>query len=254
MKRFFAWTLCLVLLASGCSRSAGEGQFAASPAPQEVSEPTPAAPTPETPEAPAVPDEPEDPPRSPVLPERHPAAWYDQNGDGVLQTLEFPVAESAIFGLAGTDAALYDAVAADRRAWFADIYAEDGEETMLALQSLTVYGDYETGDGAHHYVCRMGEQFWYDLGAGLGDLSAPVWSGVGSAGDTLHIVLDPEGNVVTLEGLWDGADNTRRIRDFCGPLTDLAQALNTPGADAGGRALIPAGDALLRAYLDAYFI
>ena len=92
---------------------------------------------------------------------------------------------------------------------------------------------------------------YYDLGAGLSDPRAPVYSGSGSGGSIACITLAADGSIAEVRETYDGADNTERLKEICGPLTDLAAKLNS--GDAEARRLVPTGNELLTMYLNYYF-
>ncbi len=177
------------------------------------------------------------------------ALEHDVNGDGLLQVWEFPVASGETFGLTGQDAALYAAAA--RLKAREVLPRTSGEDTMLMIPTLTVYGSYEGENGALHYVCGRGARYYYDLGGGLADLARTYYSSQGSEGHISRLTLDADGRLVEVQDTWDGADNTQRIRELCGPLSDLADQLNA--GTTQGRALTPGGDDLLKQYLAAHF-
>lgn len=175
---------------------------------------------------------------------------YDVNGDGALQAWEFPVPTGETFGLTGEDAVLYTAVSQAKASEI--IPRVSGGDTMLMLSSLRVLGEYDGENGEKNYVCGCGTQYYYDLGGGLADPRNPKYSSSGGGGNTARVTLAADGTLLDIQETYDGADNRPRIRELCGPLTDLAAAINE-GADIPGRPLTPAGSELLRAYLDFYF-
>ncbi|MBU5627952.1 hypothetical protein KQI82_13655 [Oscillibacter sp. MSJ-2] len=179
-----------------------------------------------------------------------PTAAYDANGDGVLQTSEFPVPTGEAFGLEGEDAALYSAVAA----YAIEQTPVDPRDTMLILPSLRVFGEYEGENGEKNYVCGFLKRYYYDLGAGLEDPQNPVYSSSGGAGNPARVTLSADGMLTDFQETYDGADNTGRIEELCGPLSGLADALNS-GTELpeGERELTPRDDTLLRMYLNYYF-
>lgn len=176
---------------------------------------------------------------------------YDTNGDGSLQSWEFPVPTGEAFGLEGEDAALYTAAASAK----ADTMLPriSGTDTMLLLPTLSVWGTYDGENGEKHYVCGYGEQFYYDLGAELQDMQNPQYSSNGGGGNPARITLAADGTLVDVQETYDGADNTARIQELCGPLTELADAINK-GEEVSARRLVPAGDELLKMYWDYYFV
>lgn len=175
---------------------------------------------------------------------------YDANGDGILQTGEFPLPCGAAFGLEGEDAALYDAVAAAlsqrREEWLSE------DETLLVIPRLAVWGQYDGANGDINYVCGLNELYYYDLGQDLEHIS-PYNSGGG--GGPVRITISADGVCTDIQETYDGADNAQRIRELCGPLTDLADALNNEtDLPYGARSLAPSDlRERLNAYLDYYF-
>ena len=177
---------------------------------------------------------------------------YDVNGDGVIQAWEFPVPTGEAFGLEGEDAVLYAAAAKAQ----ADILVSrvDGSDTMLMLTTLDILGEYDGENGEKNYVCRWGAQYFYDLGEGLSDLQNSMNSSHGSSwGGLARITLAADGKLLDVQETYDGADNTKRIEELCGPLTEIADAINA-GQVLDSRSLVPAGDELLRQYLNYYFV
>lgn len=235
MKRFLALTCVLLCLAA---------LTACQPKEQGVREETPAVSQPVQ-EAPSEGTEP-----SGGAPEPLP---YDANGDGILQTAEFPLPCGAAFGLEGEDAALYDAVTAALAQRWAEWLTED--ETLLVIPRLAVWGRYDGENGDVHYVCGLNELYYYDLGQDLGHID-PYNSGGG--GGPVRVTISADGVCIDIQETYDGADNTQRIRELCGPLTDLADALNgeTELAELpyGERSLAPQDiRERLNAYLDYFF-
>lgn len=226
MKRFLVLAcalLCLAILAA-CQAKEQPDE------PPAVSQPVP--------EAPAEGAEP--PVEAPdTLP-------YDVNGDGILQTTEFPLPCGAAFGLEGEDAALYDAVSAALAQRRAEWLTED--ETMLILPRLAVWGQYDGGDGDTCYVCGLNELYYYDAGRDLAHID-PYNSGGG--GGPVRVTISADGICTDIQETYDGADNTQRIQELCGPLTDLADALNSGAEELpyGVRSLAPQD---LRERLDDY--
>lgn len=184
-------------------------------------------------------------------PEGMAIAIYDANGDGILQTLEFPVPTGETFGLTGGDAVLYTQAA---KAAIERTGGDLSTDTMLILPTLRVYGAYDGDNGETHYVCGFGAQYYYDLGEGLADPENPVYSGSGGGGGIARITIAEDGALTDIQETYDGGDNTKRIQELCGPLTELAEALNQ-GGDLSDveRRLTPTGDELLLAYLKYYF-
>lgn len=151
-------------------------------------------------------------------------------------TSVFPLPTAEIYGLTGEEATLYNAVAA--------FLGNDREELMLP--SLTVYGSYSGDNGETYYVCGLLRLHYY----GLEDLENPIYS-VGSAGNSARITITEDGVCTEIMETLDGDDNTERIKEICGPLTEVAEAWNS-GNDAAleGKVLTPAdAQELLQPYL-----
>lgn len=202
-------------------------------------------------------DVPQEGPPSAVQPETPAetpeALSYDANGDGVLQTSEFPLPCGAAFGLEGGDAALYDAVVAALSQQWTEWLTED--ETMLIIPRLAVWGQYDGENGDIHYVCGLNHLYYYDVGQDLTHID-PYNSGGG--GGPIRVTISASGICTDIQETYDGADNTQRIQELCGPLTDLAAALNSETELAelpyGERSLAPQNiRERLNAYLDYYF-
>lgn len=176
---------------------------------------------------------------------------YDVNGDGSLQTWEFPIPTGEAFGLEGEDAALYTAAAKAK----ADLILPRvrDTDTMLLLPTLSVWGAYDGENGERHYICGYGEQFYYDLGSGLQDIKHPRYSSSGGGGNPARITLAADGTLVDVQETYDGADNTARIQELCGPLTELANAINKH-EDIPARGSVPTGNELLKMYWEYYFV
>ncbi|MGM9662382.1 MAG: hypothetical protein ACI3WR_04750 [Oscillospiraceae bacterium] len=169
-------------------------------------------------------------------------ALYDADGDGLLQTAEFPVFSGEALGLTGDDAALYDAAAETLRRQAAG----RAGDTALLLPALTVCGGYEGERGERHYVCALTCQVYEELGTGAADAVIP-----GSVTYIAEITLG-EGGGAEVRLLSEGGDDGR-IRALCGPLMELAGALAAGEVPADARALTPVGTALLGQYLDYHF-
>ncbi|MBQ8642030.1 MAG: hypothetical protein IJ480_07395 [Clostridia bacterium] len=191
------------------------------------------------------------------------AETYDTNGDGLLQTGEFPYPVSAIYGLEGEYAGLYEIAAryqVDRYLENISTYDPEGvDETMLILPSLTgVHAKYTDRDGNINYVCTMTVYFIYDLGRHPDSLPAPVFSdsGTGGSGEFCRIIMTPEGDVVSVQDGTDGEGNTEQYYVFCGPYPEIADAL-TGKTDAEYEKLFTMTNdmnTLLEGYLNYYFL
>ncbi len=174
---------------------------------------------------------------------------YDVNGNYTIESWEFPVPTGETFGLTGQDAVLYTAAAKAKATLMTQrmgVYSTD-----LMLPMVAVYGEYPGENGATNYVCGYGEQFFYDLGADPNQLE-PSNSG---GGDTVaRLTLSADGQLTDVQETWDGADNTERIQELCGPLTDLAEQLNSADSHVQSRHLGPhKEEEALEAYLNFYF-
>lgn len=146
---------------------------------------------------------------------------YDMNGDGMIQSTEFPYAEGEAFGLTGEYATLYTAVAE---------YVMRGSGNVLGGRDLTlpriarVYGKYEDKDGNMNYICGMNTMYYYGLGAAPGQWPA---NHTGVAVDFVLATLDSDGNLVGFKTWPDspGIELAQKLyREYCGPLEDLAEA------------------------------
>ena len=172
---------------------------------------------------------------------------YDINGDGVLQTLEFPHPDPELFGLIGADAALFSAVSEYVRQ---KLYISP-EDTMLLLSSVTVYGEYDGENGATHYVCGLWRGMDYDAGTHLAEGGARFGSNWGGGGYLARVTLSADGRLLDVLETQDGANNTPRIYEICGPLTELAETLRV--SEAEGRSLAPRDVSIFTRYLGHYF-
>lgn len=154
---------------------------------------------------------------------------YDMNGDGMIQSTEFPYAEGEAFGLTGEYATLYTAVAE---------YVMRGSGNVLGGRDLTlpriarVYGKYEDKAGNMNYICGMNTMYYYGLGAAPGQWPA---NHTGGAGDFVLATVDPDGYLVGFKTAPDGMNTIERnqlYREYCGPLEDLAEAFINGTEDA----------------------
>ena len=146
---------------------------------------------------------------------------YDLNGDGMIQSAEFPYAEGEAFGLTGEYATLYTAVAEYVMRWGGSALGG----TDLALPRIArIYGEYEDKDGNMNYICGMNTMYYYGLGSAPGQWPA---NHTGGAGDFVLAAIDPDGNLVGFKTAPDGMDSddwNQLYREYCGPLEDLAEA------------------------------
>ena len=168
---------------------------------------------------------PENPcPRSDIVYYLYKAMTGDDTKSGADAATDFPVPTGETFGLKGEDAVLYTAVA---KRLCADVI--DGD---LLLPSLTVYGSYDAGNGAKSYVCGLLRFYYYGLDIKNAD-NLPE-SQVGSSGSIAKITVK-DGVCTEIEETEDGATasgRAERIRELCGPLSDLAKSLNDGTAQA----------------------
>lgn len=176
---------------------------------------------------------------------------YDLNGDGVIQSVEFPYAEGEAFGLTGEYATLYSAVAEYVMRFTS--HAVGG--TYLVLPSITkIYGQYEDEQGNMNYVCGMNTLYFDDLGTEPGQ-----WDGsdVGGAANFVLATVDPDGYLVGFKTWPNGPGKEQEeqlYREYCGPLEDLAEAFINGTESAYGVVLdMESADTKLAQYLSYYF-
>ncbi len=172
---------------------------------------------------------------------------FDANGDGIVQVGEFPLPTGEQMGLTDDHALLYTAVAREKTLQLRQNVGPD--DTMLMLPTLRVLGSYSGENNTTHYVCGYGEQHYYDLGMGLADPRNPKYASLGGLGSIAKATMTADGTLVDFQETEDGADNTRRITEMCGPLADLAKQLNSGEPTAAPS--MPKGDELLQIYLNA---
>lgn len=190
---------------------------------------------------------------------------YDTNGDGILQTIEFPVPTGEIFGLEGEDAELYSRVAATvmelsmreytgKENWMHWISETN---TWLTLPHFTVVGEYGGENGEKNYICGLGIYDYYGLGEGLAkyDPKYRVYDSVGGGGAFSRITFASDGTFVDVQQTYDGADNTERVKELCGPLTEVAEAwINDTEYPYSERKLPDlTSDEMLERYVNYYF-
>lgn len=172
---------------------------------------------------------------------------YDVNGNSTLESWEFPLPTGEVFGLTGRDAQLYTAAAREKAAEMLPRLSVDSNDLMLP--AISVYGEYPGEDGETHYVCGYGELYYYALGADPSQMSS---NNRGGGGSVARLTLSADGVLTEVLETQDGMDNTSRIQEICGPLSDLADQLNSRSAQA--RPLNPEdADDALKAYLDSFF-
>lgn len=174
---------------------------------------------------------------------------YDVNGDSRIESWEFPVPTGEVFGLTGRDAQLYTAAARKKAAEM--LPRLGSRSTDLMLPTISVYGEYPGENGETHYVCGYGEQYDYDLGADPSQLKS---DSRGGGGGIARLTLSADGVLTEVLETQDGMDNTPRVQEICGPLSDLADQLNRADGNPESRPLNPVdADEALQAYLDYFF-
>ncbi len=148
----------------------------------------------------------------------------------------------------GEHAALYTAAAREQ---FADVLQLGATATDLLLTQISVYDSYDGENGETHYVCKYGEQFFYALGDNPAQLT---YADQGSGYRLARVTLSAGGAMTGLMETLDGIDNTARIQEICGPLTDLAAQLNQSNHSLTPRVLGPEdADEALQLYLNHSF-
>lgn len=172
------------------------------------------------------------------------AISFDTNGDGVIQSDEFPLPTGSVYGLDGDEAILYDTAAT--------ITSMNQSDTAnLCLAALSVYDSYEK-DGIKFFVCSFRRLYYYELGKGLDDTSCPEYIR-GAGGNIALFTINPDGSGCMVKETLDGDDNTEIIREMCGSNAALAETLIHEGT-ADAREITPQGyDELLTPYLEFYF-
>ena len=175
-------------------------------------------------------------------------AVYDTNRDGKLQTEEYPAPTGEALGLSGEDARLFTAISHNL---LLVAYPENaGFDCDLVLPTLHLYGKYEGKLGVTHYVCRLTETHYYDAGKG-GSLQPT--DNVGTKSRIVRISLHESGQLAEFLATEDGADNTLRLQEIFGPLTEELRLLETSQPIPGARDVTPGADTLLLLYRAAYF-
>ena len=178
---------------------------------------------------------------------------YDRNGDGMIQSTEFPYAEGEAFGLTGEYATLYTAVAEYVMRWSAN---ELGYQDLVLPSITRVYGQYRDAQGNMNYVCSMNTLYFYSAGDHPGE-----WTlfGTGAASGFVLATIDRDGYLVGLKTWPDSPGQERAYelyREYCGPLTDLAEAFINGTQSAFGEQIMTEyqnADARLARYLAYYF-
>ena len=183
-------------------------------------------------------------PRSDIVYYLYTAMTREDTKKGTDTKADFPIPTGEVFGLKGDDAALYTAVA--------KFICPDAIDGDLLLPSLKVYGSYDADNGGKNYVCGLLRYYYYGLDVKNSD--ALPEDQVGASGSIAKITVK-DGVCTAIEETGDGetaAGRAKRIRDLCGPLTDLAKSLNDETAK--GRQITPDSyQALLSAYTKYYF-
>ena len=113
----------------------------------------------------------------------------------------------------------------------AQVLCADTLDGDLMLPSLTLYGQYDNGNGTVSYVCGLLRMYYYDLD--LSDPEHPSCSGTGSADNLVRITVSNAGVCTAIDETYDGEtveEHVKRIGELCGPLTDLASALTNDAA------------------------
>ena len=178
-------------------------------------------------------------PRSDIVYYLYKTMTREDAENGTNAATGFPVPTGETFGLKGEDAALYNAVA---KRLCADVI--DGD---LLLPSLAVYGSYDAGNGAKSYVCDLLRFYYY--GPDIKNADNLPESQVGASGSIARITVK-DGVCTEIAETEDGATasgRAERIRELCGPLSDLAKSLNNETAKS--RKITPdTYQALLSAY------
>ena len=122
---------------------------------------------------------------------------------------------------------------------------------MLLLSSVTVYGEYGGENGATHYVCDLWHGMYYDAGIDLAEGGGKIGANRGGGGRLARVTLSADGALLEVLTTQDGENNTQRIYEICGPLTELAETLRV--GEAAGRDLAPRDKSLFTRYLGYCF-
>lgn len=179
------------------------------------------------------------------------------NGDPVRWD-EFPLPTAESFGLTGEDGIIYNAIAqVYNPKVYADTFSQSTEDvTDLSLPAFKIYEKSENKNGDTIYYGVFYECDYYDLGSGLIDLDAPIYSLV-QGKSPANLTIDAQGNFIDFEQTPESSDDPDGdIRRVCGPMTELADFLcgkteiylkephEVPDLDAG---------AMVIQYLNYYF-
>ena len=152
------------------------------------------------------------------------------------ETPKLPTPSASMFGLTGTEAALYDAAVAQK-------YPR--EDNDIVLPSLRVRGSFEE-DGKTVVICDLHYDFYYDYTG-----SDWEWNG-GGATTYLRAELETQNGADVCTGFaeYPSGNLSDWIRDHCGPLAEQNAdgAWVLPESDGDW---FPSDEDMLRQYLDA---
>lgn len=176
-----------------------------------------------------------------------------------IQWDEFPFPTAETFGLAGEDALIYNAAikAYNPRTYETTFSQSNYEVTDLSLPAFDVYDKSTDTNGNTTYYGIFYKCDYYDLGSGLSDLKAPVYS-LHEGKSPAALTVDADGNFVdfteTHESSNNPADDIRRV---CGPMEELADYFcGETESYSKDPHKIPGLDAheMLLQYLDYFFV
>lgn len=190
MRKLLAALLALLLL-TGCQETKTQAEITLpAPEPPTAEETTPESEPPVTVEMPTEPvEEPEQ-----AQPEEKP------------ETPKLPTPSASMFGLTGTEAALYDAAVSQK-------YPR--EDSDIVLPSLCVYGSFEE-NGKTVVICGLHYDFYYDY-------TGPDWTWNGGGATTyLRVELETQNGAEVCTGFaeYPSGSLSDWIRDNCGPLAE----------------------------------
>lgn len=169
---------------------------------------------------------------------------------------QFPIPAAEAFGLTGEDAILFDAVTEIYNAQTnAASFSENN--TDFSMASMKVYEKSANTDGSTTYYGHFLRHDYYDLGAGLDDLSAPVYELHTSHWNPASLTLDQAGKLVEFHEAPESSNSwDKAIRDLCGPMTELADYfLEVTDSYSKEPVCIPdlTPDEMVMQYLNTYF-
>lgn len=147
---------------------------------------------------------------------------------------------SEMFGLAGLEKTVFDAVIDERAKRLTDT---DSNSTLI-IPIIFIYGTYEM-EGKTAVVCCVGESFYY--------YDKPETQTVSIGGGTTPAMVlcekqtDESYKAVSLTYAGDGEGWGDSVRGLCGPLKDLAEGI-IDGTETGETTMASAPD-LLRIYI-----